>query len=84
MRGYLGVASVKDLPGGSNFAFQTSGDHWVEVNDSVKNVKWRFAPRKGQCDGYGPGFVVLAELGLIASIDPDAVRFWKVPIQEEE
>ena len=82
LEGMLEVSLAKYLPGGSKIAFQVKLDHGVEIYDLVENRKWRFAPGHGQLqgEGWGAGFVVVAKECLIASIDPDAVRFWKVPI----
>ena len=84
MRSFLEVSLARYLHGGRKIAFQASGDHGVEIIDLVSNQKWRFAPGQGQYKGWGAGFVILAKQGMIVSIDPDAVRFWKVPIGEEE
>jgi len=50
--------------------------------DLVDNKKWRFAPGKAEFKGWGDDLVVIAQHGLIASVDPDAIRFWKLPIKE--
>ena len=56
----------------------------MEVYDIVDSMEWRFAPLRGQTVGWGSDFVMLAEQGMIATIDGDAVRFWKMPFGKRE
>lgn len=83
---YLGVNKVQYLQGGRMIAFRAGSDDAVEVYDFLKNRKWRFAPEQGLDRGwaFGGKFVVLKEKGMIASVDSDAVRVWKVPFGEGE
>ncbi len=79
---FLEVTKVQYLAGGRQIASYTSNDHGVEIYDLVDNKKWRFAPGKAEFKGWGDDLVVIAQHGLIASVDPDAIRFWKLPIKE--
>lgn len=77
---FLEVHKVRYLDGGRMVAFKVRTDDGLEVYDFEGNRKWRFAPKQGmERSGDGGGFVVLEEKGMIASVDADAVRFWKVP-----
>lgn len=78
----LEVTSVQYLPDKHKIAFKTTGDNGVEVYDLAKNKKWRFAPKHGENKGYSSEFFVIEQMGLIASVDAEAIRFWKVPISE--
>ena len=81
---FMEVTIVRFFAGGRYILSQTSSDRAIEVYDTVHNTKWRFAPPQGQTMGWGSDFVVLAKQGLIASIDADAVRFWKGPFDQRE
>lgn len=84
---FLEVTKVQYLDRGRKMAFKACGsDDGLEVYNFVANRKWRFAPERGLDMGwaYGGDFVVLQGKGMIASVDSDAVRFWKVPFGEEE
>ena len=83
-KSFMEVTVARCSAGGCYILSQTSIDRAIEVYDIVDNKKWRFAPPQGQTVGWGSDFVVLAEQGLIASIDADAVRFWKVPFHKRE
>ena len=79
------IIGAQYLDGGRKIAFKYACDHGLEVYDFLENRKWRFAPAQGLDRGWsGAGFVVLEEKGMIASVDADAVRFWKVPFDKEE
>ena len=74
------VGEVRYLDEGRKIAFKYACDDGLEVYDFLENRKWRFAPAQGLERGWsGAGFVVFEEKGMIASVDADAVRFWKVP-----
>lgn len=82
---YLEVSEVRYVDGGRKIAFKCACDDGLEVYDILENRKWRFAPVQGLDRGRSSGkFVVLEEKMMIASIDADAVRFWKVPFSEGE
>ena len=81
---FIEVNKVRYLDGGRMLALKATADEGVEVYDLKRNQKWRFAPPQGVERGPGGGFVVLEEKGMIASVDADAVRFWKVPFGEGE
>ena len=81
---FMEATFVRFLAGGRYMISHTTGDRATEVYDLVHNTKWRFAPPQGQTVGWGSDFVVLAKQGLIASIDADAVRFWKGPFDKGE
>ena len=82
---YLEVSEVRYVDGGRKIAFRCACDDGLEVYDFLKNRKWRFAPAQGLDRSWSSGdFVVLEEKEMIASIDADAVRFWKVPFGEGE
>ena len=73
---------VKYLDRGRMVALKARGsDDGLEVLDFVGCRKWRFAPPQGLDRGWAVGgnFVVVEGMGMIASVDADAVRFWKVP-----
>ena len=77
---FLEVSEVRYVDGGRKVAFKCACDDGLEVYDILQNRKWRFAPAQGLDRGWSGGdFVVLEEKGMIATIDADAVRFWKVP-----
>ncbi|CAD6592905.1 MAG: hypothetical protein ASARMPRED_006787 [Alectoria sarmentosa] len=82
---FLEVTMVKYLNRGRMVALKACGsDDGVEVFDFVSCRKWRFAPAQGLDRGwaFGGNFVVVEGLGMIASVDADAVRFWKIPFEE--
>lgn len=82
---FLEVNWVRYVDGGRKIAFKCACNNSLGVYDFLENRKWRFAPPQGLDRGWSSGdFVVLEEKGMIASIDADAVRFWKVPFGEEE
>lgn len=81
---FLEVNGVRYVDGGRKIVFKCACDDGLEVYDFLENRKWRFAPPQGLDRGWSSGdFVLLEEKGMIASIDADAVRFWKVPFGEE-
>ena len=84
LRSFMEVTVAQFFDGGRYIISQTSSDRAIEVCDIVDSTKWRFAPPQGETVGWGSDFVVLAEQGLIATIDGDAVRFWKVPFEKRE
>lgn len=77
MRGLLEVDFVQYLDEGRKVVYRTTGDHGVEVYDFETNTKWRFAPRQGEED-YASGVYTLEGGKMIASVDADAVRFWRL------
>ena len=81
---FIEVTRAQFSAGGRYIISQTSSDRAIEVYDVVHTIKWRFAPPQGQTVGWGSDFVVLAMQGLVASIDADAVRFWKIPLDRRE
>ena len=73
------------MDGGKKITFTCACDDGLELYDFQDNRKWRFAPAQGLDRGWSSGvFFVLEEKKMIASIDADAVRFWKVPFGEGE
>ena len=81
----LGIYGVRYVDEGRKIVFKYACDDGLEVYDFLENRKWRFAPAQGLDRGYSTvGFVVLEEKGMIASVDGDAVRFWKVPFGKKE
>ena len=83
-RSFVEVTVARFSAGGRYIISQTPSVRATEVYDIIDNHKWRFAPPQGQAVGWGADFVVLAKQGLIASVDADAVRFWKVPFDKRE
>lgn len=84
---FLEVTKVQYLDRGRKMALKACGsDDGLEVYDFVANRKWRFAPERGLDRGwaFGGDLVVLQRKGMIASVDSDAVTFWKVPFGEGE
>ena len=81
---FLAISSVRYLPGGKKIAYKTSGDNGLELYDFEKNLKWRFAPDRKQNVVGGGGFFLLPKQGLIASVDGDAIRIWKLSLGDEE
>ena len=82
---FLVISGVRYMDEGRKIAFKYACDDGLEVYDFLENRKWRFAPAHGLDRGWSnAGFVVLEEKGMIASVDADAVRFWKVPFGKEE
>ena len=82
---FLEVQEVRYVDGGKKIAFTCACDDGLELYDFQDNRKWRFAPAQGLDRGWSSGvFFVLEEKKMIASIDADAVRFWKVPFGEGE
>ena len=82
---FLEVHAVRYVDGGRKIAFRCASDDGLEVYDFLENRKWRFAPAQGLDRGHSRGnIVVLEEKAIIASIDADAVRFWRVPFGERE
>ena len=82
---YTEISEVRYLDEGRKIAFKCACDDGLEVYDFLENRKWRFAPAQGLDRGWSSaGFVVFEEKGMIASVDADAVRFWKVPFGEGE
>lgn len=82
---FLEIGSVRYLDEGRKIAFKCSCDDGLEVYDFLENRKWRFAPAQGLERGRSSAsIVVLEEKGMIASVDADAVRFWKVPFGKGE
>ena len=80
---FLEVQEVRYMDGGKKIAFKCTCDDGLELYDFLENRKWRFAPAQGFDRGWSNGvFLVLEEKKMIASIDADAVRFWKVPFGE--
>ncbi|MCJ1456644.1 hypothetical protein MMC28_007006 [Mycoblastus sanguinarius] len=80
---WVEVSSAQYLPDKDKFAFKMTGDSGLEIYDVAENKKWRFAPKQGENKGYGGGFLVLEQKGLIASVDAEAIRFWKVPVSKQ-
>ena len=76
------MTKAQYLPCGRQTAFESSNDHGVRVYDFVENRKWIFARNQGEYAGWGGDFGVIVQQGLIASADPDEIRFWKVPSSE--
>ena len=74
---FLEVLTVQYMDRGRKIAYRTSGEDAVEVYDLVMNQKWRFAPGKGE-GAWADIVLPLEKLGMIASVDADAVRFWRV------
>ena len=82
---FLEIGNVQYLDEGRKIAFKCSCDDGLEVYDFLENRKWRFAPAEGLDRGRSSTeFLVLEEKGMIASVDADAVRFWKVPFGKKE
>ena len=81
LRSFLEVISVQYMDEGRKIVYRTSGDCGVEVYDFEMNKKWRFAPGKGE-GGYTEGVFPLKKEMMIASVDADAVRFWRLDAGE--
>ncbi|MCJ1304193.1 hypothetical protein MMC08_007005 [Hypocenomyce scalaris] len=81
---FLTISGARYLPGGKKIAYKTSGDNGLELYDFEENLKWRFAPDRKQNVVGGGGFFLLPKQGLIASVDGDAIRFWKLSSGDEE
>ncbi|KAM0798475.1 hypothetical protein BDR22DRAFT_859123 [Usnea florida] len=82
---FLEIGNVRYLDEGRKIAFKCTCDDGLEVYDFLENRKWRFAPTEGLDRGRSSTeFLVLEEKGMIASVDADAVRFWKVPFGKKE
>lgn len=80
---FLEVTKVRFLDGGRKIAWKCACGDGLEVYDFRDNRKWRFAPAQGLAWGWANGdFYVLEDKGMIASVDADAVRFWKAPFCE--
>lgn len=82
IKGFLTIHSAQYLNGGRKIAYKMPSDGSVEVYDFEENRKWRFAP-DAKKQNWPPDFVVLERVGLIASMDADAVRFWKIPFDSK-
>lgn len=79
INGFLETTQLRFLPDG-RLAFKMAGDRGLELYDFARNEKMRFCPphsEEPQDGGWG-GFEYCRNEGLIASVDADAVRFWKV------
>ena len=83
-RSFVEVTVARFSAGGRYIISQTLRIRAIDVYDIVDNMEWRFAPPRGQTGGWGCDFVVLGKQGLIASVDADAVRFWKGPFDKRE
>ncbi len=80
--GHLEICSAQYLDGGRKIAYKMPGDGSVEVYDFEENRKWRFAPEAKKQD-WQSDLLVFERVGLIASMDADAVRFWKIPLRSK-